>query len=145
MDSNQSFDSTNNNSKHLTKKQKKKMAKLEKKDNEMKLKLSDIMSDEETETEVDEAEDDDKSNKSENDSNIDDHLRKINDKLNNVLTKDDTSFIRTIIKYTVNELKETLLASVIHKIEKVEGELHTMALENDTLKKEVKYLTKKNQ
>ena len=76
--------------------------------------------------------------------NIDDHLRNINKKLNNVLTKDDTNFIKQIIQETVNEIKETLLASVLHRVETVEGELHDLAIKNETLKKEIKNLTKTN-
>ena len=74
--------------------------------------------------------------------NLDDQLKKINTKLNNVLTKDDTSFITQIIKETVNELKETLLASLLHEIETVESDLHNVAKENESLKQEVTKLKK---
>ena len=73
-------------------------------------------------------------------TNIDKSLSEINTKLNNVLTKDDQSFLKTIIKDTILEMKNDLLASVTHTIETMEGEIHEMALENQQLKQEIKLL-----
>lgn len=163
---------TSDKDKNKTKKQKKKMAKIEKKERELNLKLNEYTSDEEPQTklntdkqeskeldgnetdielkqDVSTSEDEEETcthvetDKQDN-INIDDHLRNINQKLNNVLTKDDTNFIKQIIQETVSELKETLLASVLHRVETVEGELHDLAIKNETLKKEIKNLTKTN-
>ena len=72
---------------------------------------------------------------------IEKNLADINKKLNSVLTKDDHSFIKSIIKETVLEMKDTILATVIKRIEIVEGSLHEKSIENEELKKEVTNLT----
>ena len=64
-------------------------------------------------------------------------LAKINDKLSKVLTKDDHSFLKNIIKETILELKENFLESVTNRIEKLEGEIHEIAIENKKLKSEI--------
>ena len=56
------------------------------------------------------------------------------------MTKDDQSFLKTIIRDTILEMKEDILASVTLKIDKMEGEIHEMALEKETLKQEIKNL-----
>ena len=75
------------------------------------------------------------------DKNLDKSLTEINMKLNNVLTKDDQSFLKKIIKETILEVREEILLSVTHRLEKMESEIHDMAVENETLKQEVKKLT----
>ena len=64
-------------------------------------------------------------------------IDQINDKLNNILTKDDTKFIKKIIIESLEEMKEKILASVIKTIEIVESEQHEMAIKNDDLKSEI--------
>ncbi|XP_052791850.1 uncharacterized protein LOC128225998 [Mya arenaria] len=55
---------------------------------------------------------------------IENKLDDINQKLNNMLTKNDRSFIQNIIMDTLDEIKDTLLKSVVHRVEILESELH---------------------
>ena len=64
-------------------------------------------------------------------------IEEMNKKLNNILTKDDTSFIKKIISDTIEEMKDKILSSVINRIEKVEGDNHEIAVENTKLKKQL--------
>ena len=73
-------------------------------------------------------------------TNLEKCLTEINLKLNNVLTKDDDAFLKNIIKVTILEMREEILASVTHRIEKMEGDFHDLALENEILKQEIKDL-----
>ena len=127
----------------LTKKEKKRereKRKLEQQKKVLDLKLNVSVSEEESENEEnDELEKETQiANKA-----LENTLEEINNKLNNVLTKSDTQFIKSIIKETVSELKESLLSSVVKRIEIVEGELHEKQVENDTLKEELEKLHKK--
>ncbi|KAH3737618.1 hypothetical protein DPMN_044211 [Dreissena polymorpha] len=54
---------------------------------------------------------------------IDKRLEEISNKLSNVLTKDDSTFIKDIIKETVEQLKEKLLGNVIRRIEILENDV----------------------
>ena len=69
-------------------------------------------------------------------SSMDKQSQNINDKLSQLLTKNDTSFPKYIIKDTILELKESMLAPVIKQIEIMEATLLENSLENDPLKKE---------
>jgi len=60
---------------------------------------------------------------------LDSRLDEISKKLSNMLTKDDRSFIKTIIKETVEEIKESMLASVTKRIEILENDLHEKTIE----------------
>ena len=133
----------------LTKKEKKLLKKIEKQEQELKLKLNVSMSDEGSEKDENDKQDETEStpiprkhtpiaNKA-----LEDSLEEINNKLNNVLKKTDTQFIKRIIQDTVNELKDSLLASVVKRIEIVEGELHDKQLENDSLKEKLGKMNKK--
>ena len=93
----------------LSKTQIKKKAKTEKKEKELSLNMS---------------------------SSTDKQLKAINEKLEK-LTENDNSFIKKIIKETILELTESILAPVIKQIEILEGTMHDQALANDKLQKEV--------
>ena len=64
-------------------------------------------------------------------------IDQINDKLNDILTKDVTTFIKKIIIESLEEMKEKILGTVIKRIEIVESELHEKANEIDKMKVEV--------
>ena len=140
----------------LTKSDKKRLRKLKRQEEEAKLKLTMSVSEDEADNENDDdnkdntnienkgkVNDDDDETETQIKTNIalEQSLQEINTKLNNVLTKNDNHFIKQIIKDTVNELKESLLESVVKRIEIVKGELHDKVIENDTLKKEVQLLS----
>ena len=71
-------------------------------------------------------------------------IDEINLKLNNILTKDDTGFIKTMIKETLDEMKEKIISSVMLRVEKLEGEMHDIAVKNTALKKDLESSTKEN-
>ena len=74
--------------------------------------------------------------------NIDSELKAINEKLSHVLTKNDSTFIKEMIKETILELKESILAPVIKQVEVLESTLFNTNDENDKLKKEIQTLKK---
>ncbi len=55
-----------------------------------------------------------------------------------MLTKNDTSFIKTIIKDTLEEIKEKFLGSVLKKIVVMEGSVFESKNEIDALKRTIK-------
>jgi len=57
------------------------------------------------------------------------------------LTKNDTSFLKQIIKDTIIELKEDEFKPLMHRIEILEGDVMDQAKEIETLKKK---MTKKD-
>ena len=101
--------------KKLTKSQKAKKAKTEQKETELKLDMSSI--------------------------SMDSELKQINEKLSNMLTKSDKTFIKNMIKDTILEIKDSLLAPVIKRVEILESELHDKEIENEKLKKDLNALT----
>ena len=103
--------------KKLSKTQKLKKAKLEQKETELALEMGS--------------------------KNRDSQLQQINDKLSNMLTKTDTTFIKKMIKDTMMEIKDSLLAPVIKRVEILEGELHEKEIENQKLKKVLNDLSDK--
>ena len=127
--------------KKLTKGQKKKKTKIQKQELELKLTMSSTGTESkkhDNKTQV-KPKQNEKDNIKPNETNsenltIEANLAKINDKLDKVLTKDDQSFLKTIIKETILDLKSDFLASVINRIDKLEGDLHDIALENTQLK-----------
>ncbi|KAH3863891.1 hypothetical protein DPMN_026897 [Dreissena polymorpha] len=70
-------------------------------------------------------------------SSIEKLLDEIGSKLSNVLTKSDTDIIRNIMKETLVELKEKLLASVVKQIEIIESNMFDQAKELASLKEKV--------
>ena len=54
-------------------------------------------------------------------------IDQINDKLNNILMKDDKTFIKKIIVESLEEIKKKILSTVIKRMEIVESELHEKA------------------
>ena len=133
--------------KKLTKGQKKKKTKIQKQELELKLTMSSTGTESkkhDNKTQV-KPKPNEKDNIKPNETNsenltIEANLAKINDKLDKVLTKDDQSFLKTIIKETILDLKSDFLASVINRIDKLEGDLHDIALENTQLKTELQTL-----
>ncbi|KAH3827746.1 hypothetical protein DPMN_129688 [Dreissena polymorpha] len=73
--------------------------------------------------------------------NIASEIHSINQKLNNMLTK-DSSNLKELIKDVVLQLKEEMLGSLVIRIEKVESELFDKELENGKLAKEIETLGK---
>ena len=71
-------------------------------------------------------------------------IDQINSKLNNMLTKDDTSFIKLIITETLEEMREKIIGTVVKRVEIIESELHEKADENDKLKKEIEQCKSQN-
>ncbi|KAH3885804.1 hypothetical protein DPMN_009802 [Dreissena polymorpha] len=67
---------------------------------------------------------------------IEKRLDEISQKLSNVLTKDDSLFIKEIIRETVEQLKDKLLGNVIHRIEILESDCFEQTREIELLKKE---------
>ena len=68
---------------------------------------------------------------------IEKQLKDINEQLSHVVKKDDRTFLRELIKDIFSEMIDTLMASLTRRIDVLEGDVHTMALENESLKKEV--------
>jgi cell division protein FtsB len=64
-------------------------------------------------------------------------LTLIYEKLGNTLTKNDTGFLKQIIKDTICELKDDLLKSLIPRIEILESDVMDQAKEIEQLKKEI--------
>ncbi|KAH3857654.1 hypothetical protein DPMN_100265 [Dreissena polymorpha] len=75
-------------------------------------------------------------------SSIEKRLDEISTKLSNVLTKGDTDIIRNIIKETLEELKEKLLASVLKQLEIIESNMFDQAKELASLKEKMNEQTK---
>ncbi|KAH3793272.1 hypothetical protein DPMN_146779 [Dreissena polymorpha] len=71
-------------------------------------------------------------------TSIETRLDEICSKLSNVLTKNDTSLIKNIIKETLEEIKEKFLGSVLKKLEIMEGSVFEHKNEIDALKKQIK-------
>ncbi|KAH3771145.1 hypothetical protein DPMN_172447 [Dreissena polymorpha] len=67
---------------------------------------------------------------------IEKRLDEICNKLSHVLTKDDSAFIKDIIKETVEQLKDKLLGNVIRRIEILESDVFEHKREIDLLKQE---------
>ena len=59
------------------------------------------------------------------------------------MTKDNQGFLKTIIRDTILEMKEDILASVTNSIDNMEGEIYDMAFENEALKHEIKTVDQK--
>ncbi|KAH3855846.1 hypothetical protein DPMN_098416 [Dreissena polymorpha] len=64
---------------------------------------------------------------------IDKRLDEICNKLSHVLTKDDSAFIKDIIKETVEQLKDKLLGNLIRRIEILESDVFEHKREIDLL------------
>ena len=77
-------------------------------------------------------------------STFSEKIDEINSKLNNILTKEDTGFIKTLIKDTLEEMKEKIISSVMLRVEKLEAEMHDTAVENTTLKEKLTSYEKEN-
>ena len=107
-----SLDSTSSPHEKLTKSQRKKKVKTDNKITELNLDMSSSAS-------------------------MEKQLKDINDKLSQVITKNDTSFLKEIIKDTILDLKNSILAPVIKQIETLEASLFEKSLENDNLKKDI--------
>ncbi|KAH3749763.1 hypothetical protein DPMN_184276 [Dreissena polymorpha] len=69
-------------------------------------------------------------------------LAEIYKKLSNMLTKNDSGLI-SMMRELVNEMKDELLKSVIHKIETLESSIFDKQQENDKLANEIKRLEEK--
>ena len=68
---------------------------------------------------------------------IDKKLDAMSKQLSKMITKDDKSIFREIIKETFQEMKDQLLESFNKRLEILEGDLHVRAIENNELKTEV--------
>jgi len=68
---------------------------------------------------------------------IEKQLAMINTKLSNMLTKNDTIFLKQTIKDTLCELKDELFKPLLHRIEIMESDLMDQAKEIETLKTEM--------
>lgn len=68
---------------------------------------------------------------------IEQRLEEICEKMANILTKDDRSFIREIMCDTLEEMKDKLFASVVKRLDVVEGDMHDLAVRMDGAGKEV--------
>ncbi|KAH3771812.1 hypothetical protein DPMN_173141 [Dreissena polymorpha] len=75
-------------------------------------------------------------NREKSEITIERRLDDISNKLSHVLTKEDSSFIKHIIKETVEQLKEKLLGNVIRRIEILESDAFEYKREIETLKNE---------
>ncbi|KAH3835890.1 hypothetical protein DPMN_109258 [Dreissena polymorpha] len=64
-------------------------------------------------------------------------LEEINNKVSKVLTKEEFSFIRKIIKETVEQIKEKLFATVLHRIEILEGNVFEQKRDIEKLQNKV--------
>lgn len=72
-------------------------------------------------------------------------IEEINKKLCEMLTKKDKQFIKEILVDTLEEMKEKIIGSVMQKVDKLEGEVHDIAIEQEKQKKEMKKLSDKNE
>lgn len=120
-----------NNIGKLSNRQRKKMAKVDTKNKELGLDLSEPL---ETNKNVP------KENKSEL-AGIKKQLEEINKKLDEVTEKQSTRVLKQLIKDTVNEMKEIITESLVKRIEALEGEIHDYGVENDKLIKKVETLS----
>ena len=73
---------------------------------------------------------------------VEQQLAQINEKLSNMLTRNDTGFLKQIIKDTICKRKDELLKPLIYRIKILESDVMDQAKEIENLKKE---LTKKIQ
>ena len=72
--------------------------------------------------------------------NIDSELKAINEKMSHVLTKKDSTFVKEMIKETILELKESIIAPVKKQVEVLESTLFHTNDQNEKLKKEIETL-----
>ena len=71
-------------------------------------------------------------------------LKQINEKLANVITKDDDS-LKTLISETFRHMKDELLKSVSHRIDLLESKLFDKEQENDKLKEKIESIEKNHE
>lgn len=72
-------------------------------------------------------------------TSIQKQLKQINEKLTNVITKNDGS-VRDIIKEVIEQMKDELFKSVSKQIEVLESRLFDKEIENDNLKKQLEHM-----
>ena len=63
-------------------------------------------------------------------------IEEINTKLSEMLTKKDQSFIKQILVDTLDEMKDKIIESVLHRVEVLESEVHEIAIEQTKQKEE---------
>ena len=73
----------------------------------------------------------------ENNDGVEKQLALINEKLSNMLTKNDTSFLKQIVKDTFCELKDDLFKPLIHIFEIMDSDIMDQAKEIEKLKDEL--------
>ncbi|KAH3897532.1 hypothetical protein DPMN_021720 [Dreissena polymorpha] len=72
-------------------------------------------------------------------SNVDKSINKMNDKVKDIIERDDER-LKILVNDLFDKLKESLLTSCTKQIEILEARLFEKEIENDTLKKDVKNL-----
>ena len=138
LDTSQDTSLIEKETKTSTKSQRRKKSKQDKKEKELQL----VLSPSNTKTQSEPTTESVSNTYTNTNIDMEQHIAEINKKLSSVLTRDDHTFLKNIVKETILELKDTILSSVINRLEIVEGEIHEKALENTELKNEVEKLTK---
>ena len=72
-------------------------------------------------------------------------IEEINTKLCEMLTKKDKQFIKEILVDTLDEMKEKIIGMVMKKVDQLEGDVNSIAIEQKKQEKEMKKLSEKNE
>ena len=72
-------------------------------------------------------------------------IEEINKKLCEMLTKKHKQFIKEILVDTLDEMKDKIIGTVMKKVDKLESDVHDLALEQENKGKEIKKLSENNE
>lgn len=132
------------NGEKLTNKQRRKLAKVNNKKDELGLDLSKPLGSEtnketkETKETNETTETKSKSNKNNGElGHITKQLNLVNEKLNEVIKRQDTSVLKALIRDTLMELKDVITKTLAKQVEVLEGDVHDQAVENNKLRSEI--------
>ena len=72
-------------------------------------------------------------------------IEEINTKLSEMLTRKDKSFIKQILVDTLDEMKDKIIGSVMHRVEQLEGEIHDISIQQTKQNEKIEKITEENE